>query len=222
MSEKHHHHWKVWLTLFVIVGILGLVFYKGGGNEIISFFKVGKFTKSVPASLTWFQMELNSEKDAFYGLSFKVSDTNFIGDGVCQQTMKLGELNLQKTGTRCKITVSGFNGDFTYTQAGSIQITADSSGVVIDDVSYSSGKPIHVEMELIPFTFSLSAIEVESIPLSVVKGELKKFKDDGSISSIAYLDNSSIEVENFVGSLVLENGKAMMNGLASSVKGLSW
>lgn len=221
MTEKHHHL-KLWLAVFLVIGILGLMFYSDVGKNALSLFKVGKFTKPAPTDVSRFLMVLNAEKDAFYGLSLSVSDTNFVSEGICQQTIKLGELTLQKSGTRCKATISGLKGSFTYTQAGSIQIVADSASVSIDDTSYSSDKPIHVEMEVIPFTFSLSSFEVGAIPLSAVRGDLSKLKDDGSIGAIAYLDNSSIEVDNFVGSLRLDNGKAILNGLASSIKGLSW
>lgn len=222
MSEKRQHHLKIWLAVFLVLGILGMMLYTDAGKKTLSVFKVGKFVKPAPADVSRFIVVLNAEKDAFYGLSLSVSDADFVSEGVCQQMIKLGDFTLQKSGTRCKAAISGFKGAFTYTQAGSIQINGDSLNVLLDDTSYSSDKPIHIEMEVIPFTFSLDSFEVGAVPLSSVKGELTKLKDDGSVGAIAYLDNSSIEIDNFLGSLRLDNGKTILNGLASSIEGLSW
>lgn len=221
MAEKHHH-FKILLALVLVVGILGLVLFKSGGNTL-SLFKVGKFTSTTPSTnVSSFLLELDAQKDAFYGLNIDISGTNFVGDGICQQIIKLGDITVQKSGTRCNAEISMATGVFTYTQAGSIRITAKAESITIDGDIYSSNNPIYVDMEMIPFTFSLNPFTANNLPLSATNGDLTKFRDDLSVSATKNLRNESIGINNFMGSLKLEDGKAILFGSASSIQGLSW
>ncbi|MBI5871895.1 hypothetical protein HZB88_02315 [archaeon] len=225
MAETHRHHWKIWLTLVLVVGILGLFLYTDTGKKTLNLFKLGQFTKTTATPTgAQFSISLNSNIDAFYSQLYKVTNSSFAANGICRQSIKLNELVLQKEATRCDAILSGFSGTFDYTKAGSIVLSGESSVIFIDDSTYSSSKPIQVELEVIPFKFTLEGLSQQKISLPSVSGDVDRLKEDGSVKAVVYLANNSLEISNFLGSLKLENGTAILNGMANSVKGtdFSW
>jgi len=225
MGEKHHHHWKIWLTLILILGIVGLLMYTDAGKKTLSLFKLPQFIKTAPKTTgTQFSIDLSSNKEAFYSQIYTVANSTFTADGICMQFIQINDLVLQKGETRCSITLNGFSGTVEYTNAGSIAVSGESGIVVLDDFAYSSSKPIKIDLEVIPFTSMADSLYKQKFSFASVYGNITRFKEDGSVKSVVYLNNNSLEISNFAGSLKLENETAILSGMTNSVKGtdFSW
>lgn len=211
--------WKAFLALIIILGIIGLITQADIGKKLLSNFKIGGFIKTTPPKT--FSIVLNSEKESFYGQTYKVANATFNGEGICQ-TIKLNELRLER-GLRCKIAIVDLTGQFEYASVGSIRINGVSSSINIDDTVYSSAQPIKIELEVIPFNFTLATLSENKISLASVSGEIKRIEND-AIMSYSKLIRSSLDISNFVGKIELANGLVSLTGVASSVKGqdFSW
>ncbi len=98
-------------------------------------------------------------------------------------------------------------------------MSGDSTIIYLDDSVYSSSTPIKVDLEVIPFKFILESLSQQKISLQSVSGTISR---EGR--GLENLGNTSIEISNFAGSLKLENGTTILNGIANSVKGtgFSW
>lgn len=225
MGEKRHHHWKIWLTLILVLGIVGLLLYTDAGKKTLSLFKIPQFTKTVPATTgPQFSITLSSNKEAFYSQMYTVTNSTFTANGICKQFIEINDLVLQKGATRCNVILGGFSGKVEYTNAGSVVASGESSSIILDDSAYSSSKPIKIDLEVIPFTSMVDGVSKQKISLSSVSGSITRFKEDGSVKSVVYLSNNSLEISNFAGSLGLENETAILTGMTNSVKGtdFSW
>jgi len=225
MSEKHHHHWKIWLTLILILGIVGLLLYTDAGKKTLSLFKLPQFIKTTPKPTgPQFSITLNSNKEAFYSKMYTVTNSTFTANGICRQFIQINDLVLQKGETRCSVTLAGFSGKVEYTNAGSVVASGESSSIFLDDFAYSSSKPIKVDLEVMPSTSMVDSVYQQKISIPSVSGSVTRFKEDGSVKSVVYLSNNSLEISNFAGSLKLENETAILSGITNSVKGtdFSW
>ncbi len=220
MAETHRHHWKLWFTLVMIVGILGLLFYTDAGKKTLSLFNLGQFIKTVPTSAgPQFPINLNSNIDAFYSQIYEVTNSSIVVNGICKQMIKLNDMIRQTDNTRCGIVLTSFSGSFDYTTAGSIALSGESQNIILDDDVWYSAKPIKIELEVIPSDFILTNLIQNKISLTSVSGSIVR-GDKGS----EIMTNSPLEIGNFAGSLRLENGTAILSGMTNSVKSqeFSW
>jgi hypothetical protein len=213
--------WKALLALILIIGIIGLVTYGGIGKNLFHGLKVGGFTKTKAPTQT-FTIALSSKKDTFYGQSYKITNSTFIGSGVCQP-IKLNELTMQKQ-TNCEIVIGDLSGQFIYTSIGSIKLIAETTNIIIDGSTYSSPQPIKIDIELAPSSFSLGGISEDKISFVSITGEVKKLGNDTSVKSISYLNADTLDITKFVGQISLKDEIVTLIGITNSVKGndFSW
>lgn len=212
-------HWKAFLALIMIIGIIGLITYSDVGKNLLQTFG-GWFTRTKVSGES-FVIVLSSEKEAFYGQTYKVANATFSSEGICQP-IKLNEITLEKS-LRCKIAIIDLTGQVGYASVGSIKVSGESDSVNIDGSTYSSAIPIKIEFEIIPFNFILADISERKISLTSVTGEIKRIEND-TLVGYWKLDASSLDISNFVGEIKLADGLVILTGTATSVEGknFSW
>lgn len=211
--------WKALLAITIILGILGTLFITDVGKRYADFLRIriGDFlailTRKGPSGPP-FRMVLTTRKEPFYGQSFNIVNSSFSGSGF-HRYIKVGEQVISiKSGEKVRINVRNLNGVFAYTNEGNIRLTGDSSQIEIDDFTFSSETASKVEIEIVPFEFSLTGIEQDSISLLLVSGNVKTDRGD------APLENSKLDISFFTGNLnIAEDGTAILTGMASSVSG---
>ena len=211
--KKPHHHWKLWLSLILIAGIVGLLFY----TDTLNFAKIGNFVGTVSPPPQTFPIQLEVDEQTFYSQSLTIFNTSFAAEGVCQQGIKINDITLSKEGAVCKANFNSLSGSFDFTAGGSLIINGEVESMKIDDVSYSSGKPMKIVIQMVPTKFLLSDLSLKSINLPTASGKIAKLRGDGA-SVIGMLDKEPVEISNFIGYLKLEDGKVFLTGEASSVK----
>jgi len=211
--------WKALLAVIIVLVIAGLLFATDVGQKYIDFMKksVGNFVsiifkKQQPGQT--FRVELTTNKYPFYGQSYRITNSTFTGSGFYQK-IKVGDWDVTiKSGKKVGVTINNFNGLFEYTSEGGIKLTGESNQIEIEDRAYSSERPTKIELEIVPFSFSLNNIAQDRISLQSVSGEIKT--DRGQ----APLEKSKLEISFFTGDLMLaEDGNAKLEGVASSIIG---
>ncbi|MBI2005511.1 MAG: hypothetical protein HYS80_01990 [Candidatus Aenigmarchaeota archaeon] len=226
MTEHGHggHHFKLVLALLLIVGIMGLIAYANTGQKFLEAFKVGKFADVQPSTQTEsFGMVLSTGVTALYGKSFSIAGSPFSFEGVCN-FMKVGGLIIETEETRCSASAEGFTGTFQYSPFGSIVFVGSANAVKVNANKYSAATPISFEFEVIPTGFSVAGINVNSISMVAQSGDIEKYGKDGSLKAVAYLSQSTLDINSLIASAQLEKGELKISGIATSVKSeeFSW
>ena len=211
--------WKMWLAIIVIFGILGLLFMTDAGQKYADFLKksVGNFVSTImrrQPSGQMFRIELTANKDVLYGQSYEMANSTFSGSGFYQM-IKIGDSDVTvKSGNQIDVFIDNFNGLFVYTSDGSVKLTGESNQMEIGDLIYSSQKPNKIDLEIIPFNFTLSNVIQDKISLKSAYGEIKT--DRGQ----APLENSKLDISFFRGEMILnDDGNVVLMGVANSVIG---
>lgn len=225
MSEGGHggHHFKLILAILLVAGILGLVAYGTTGQKFLEALKVGKVTGLSTGQAEPFGISLSTVATALYGKSFSISGSPFSFAGVCSQVTISG-LKIENNETRCSGSSSSFTGSFQYTQFGSILFVGSADSITINSNKYSTDKPITFELEAIPTGFTVTGVSQDKLSLVAPSGKVEKFGKDGSLKSVAYLSNSSLDINSLFSNVQLDNGELKITGTAISVKSadFSW
>jgi hypothetical protein len=211
-------NWKATLAVLVIIGIVGLLFATDIGGGYLDFFRrsVGNFAsvlfRTTPGET--FSIEVLANKQPFYGQSYGVANSTFSARGV-YQSINIGGLDVSiNSDKKVDVVVHDFNGKFDYTADGSVLIIGDCSSIVIGDRSYSSSKATEVEINLVPFSFSISGISADKISMQSVTGSVKTSRGQASMES------SKLDITAFKGNISLsEDEKVKIDGIASSIVG---
>ncbi len=224
MTEGHGGgHFKLILALVLIAGIMGLIAYANTGQQFLKALKIGGFTNVQQQPTEPFGISLTTGVTAFYGKSFAISASPFSFEGVCS-LVKVGGLKIETEETRCSASVESFTGTFQYSPFGSILFVGGASEVKVNSNKYSAQTPISFEFEVIPTGFFVAGINVDKISLIAPSGRIEKYGKDGSLKSIAYLSQSTLDLNSLIANAQLEQGELKVTGTATSVKSeeFSW
>lgn len=215
-EKKGHHHWKLWVSIFLVIGIMGLLFYTNAGRKTLNFFNIGRFVETSPTNVQYFIVELDTNEEAFYSQHYELSNTTFTSSGICQQDIKINDINLNRDVMPCEISLSGLSGSFDYTQSGSVFITGKVTSMKIGDTLYS-GENLKITIEVIPNSFLLADVSEKKLTFPSVTGKISKIRADGNTSMVGFLNANSLDISNFNGLLKLDKNQLILNGMASSV-----
>ncbi|HKZ45512.1 MAG TPA: hypothetical protein VJ343_02295 [archaeon] len=211
--------WKVILAVIVILGIAGLLLATDVGQNYADFLRksVGNFISVIirrQSSGPMFGIELTANKDSLYGQTYNMANSTFEGSGFYQK-IKVGDSDVTiKSGDDVDVLIGNFNGVFEYTVDGMVKIAGSSNHIEINDLAYSSAKANKFQLEMVPFTFTLSNVVQDKITLKMAYGEVKT--DRGQ----APLEGSKLDVNFFVGDLRLDSdGNVNLLGITNSVIG---
>lgn len=224
MAEgSHGGHFKFILALVLIAGIMGLIAYANTGDKFLQAFKVGKFAEVQLSQREPFGLSLTTGVTAFYGKSFSISASPFSFEGVCS-LVKVGGLKIETEETRCSASVESFSGAFQYSPFGSIVFSGSASEVRVNSNKYSAATPMSFELEVIPTAFYVAGINENAVSLVAPSGKIEKYGKDGSLKAVAYLSQSTVDLNSLVANVQLENGELKVTGTATSVKSeeFSW
>lgn len=223
MTEGGHGgHLKLILALVLIVGIMGLIAYANSGQKFLEAFKVGKFTEVQPTAEP-FGISLTTGVTALYGKSFPIAGSPFSLEGVCSQ-VKVGGLKIETEETRCSASAESFTGTFQYSPFGSIVLVGSANEVKVNSNKYSAATPISFEFEVIPTGFSIAGLNAGTLSLIAPSGKIEKYGKDGSLKAVAYLSQSTLDLNSLVANAQLQRGELKITGTATSVKSeeFSW
>lgn len=226
MTEGGHssHHLKLILALVLIVGIMGLIAYANTGQKFMEAFKLGRFANvQTTVQAEPFGVSLTTSATALYGKSFTITSAPFSFDGVCS-LIKISGLKIENEETRCSASADSFTGTFQYSPFGSIVFVGSADVVKVNGNKYSASTPISFEFEVIPAGFLVAGINADKISLVAPAGKIEKYGKDGSLKAVAYLSQSTLDINSLIANAQLEKGELKISGTATSVKSeeFSW
>jgi hypothetical protein len=216
--------WKGLLSVFVILGIIGLLLTTESGQQYVDLLRE-KLTGFFPSLSIFgekgepFFVILRADADNFVGQSFNVKDGSFSSFGLCQGLIWVNDVKIDKGNARCNIDADVVSGSFEFTDAGTIIGKFDSTRLTIDDASFLPSDGLKVQFEIVAFNFLVSGAEKGSIRFDSITGELEKLKSDGSTDQIKNLDAEPLELDGFAGNIRLDGSSITMNGLATGARG---
>ncbi len=225
-------NWKPLLAVFIIVGIIGILMLTNVGREYTQFLgtKVGNFLATM-LNMDFFQsgdsfrILLETDKVAFYGQRYTLSNSSLRVSGICQSSVTVGKTIMQMAGKRCSVQVYNTQGKFDYTVGGSVKLTGTADMLTVNEYPFlSTGTPFEVGFEVIPMEdFNLMGILQGKIELTSVSGSIKGWKGETTLN-IDNLANDELTISNFNGDIKMDGNFILLVGLATSVKGedFSW
>ena len=222
-------HWKVLLALMLIILISGLFlvtpigqkysenvrgFFTKNVGSVISTFSTAVL-KTKPAS--YFTVYLSASKESFYGQSFKVTNSTLSITGT-YESIRIGDQALSsKSSKESNININNLNGVVGIVNNGNLRVSGSSNYFEVGDYIFSSAKPVKIEAEFTPSTFSLEPLVADKIVFTSVTGEVERL---GELMNTASLSSSKLEIKSFSGYVKLEpEGSMLLHGLSNNVKG---
>jgi len=209
-------NWKALVAVVVVLATLGFLAMTEQGRQYAIFLGkglgsiVGSVFKVSPTESFNFELKLN--KEDIYGQSFSLSSSDLIiygqGESIKMDdkvwTLRTGEIEMEMSG----------DGDFVLTVDGKARLNVNAQTLRFRDSSTSD--MTKVEAEITPVAFSLSNIKNDKLDLASVTGMISKVF--GSTPMTTPLTKNSLEIDNFSGSINLENQTVTLSGTATGIK----
>jgi hypothetical protein len=206
--------WKLALAVLLVVAIATLLFFSESSIPYLDFLKkkVGDFVdivfRWVPGGKQFF-ITLKSDKEIFYGQTYKISNSTFDGSGTVKE-LKINKAVVPLT--QADIKIEGMKGSFEITRQDSVKISADADrvfGIAINNLPILN---LNIYVEMAPSTFSLSQFNQDKLTFSSVDGQVKT--EEGWTKE---LGNADVEIYGFKGSLKFEGDQVVLEGLTSKL-----
>ena len=212
--------WKLWLTVFIILGIAYLLFFSEATSKYTEFFRgrLGEFIsifKPKPQG-SFFEISLSINREALEDQSFNLPNSTLIASGNFL-TAKISEQKvLAREGKIERIALKDFVGKVEK-KGNSFRISGSCKSFEVNDLIFSAEKTSKVEIEVIPDEISLFYFTSDRLLFSNANGELKRSVDEKT--DRITLKNSNLEIDNFIGSMLISEKSLKLSGVSNFVKG---
>ncbi|MEM5793811.1 MAG: hypothetical protein QXS48_03900 [Candidatus Aenigmatarchaeota archaeon] len=221
---------KAVIAVIIIIAIVGLLFFTDSGKKTIEFIG-GKFSETAsfifgPKNTKTFRMVLEvslENKKSFYEKSFSLKNSNFTAYSIYNFISVDGGIEKISGNKRVELELRDLNGKLEVSSVGTLRISGEANYIRVGDYERSRDKPYQIEIEALPFDCSPAcSFKAENLnadlSFSVISGEVKKLRSDGSVDQIKYLKEESLIIQGFKGSFEL--GKSLiLSGEAVQVRG---
>lgn len=212
--------WKLWLTVFIIIGIAYLLFFSKATKDYTQFFrsKLGEFLsifQSKPQG-NFFEISLNVNKDSIQDFNSNLPNSTIIVSGDFLSARISEQKVFPKEGKIESISLKDFSGNVEK-KGNNLKIIGTCKNFEINNLLFSSEKISNVEIEVIPSDTSLFYMKADKITFANSNGELRRIREEKS--DIITLKNSKLEIDNFMGSLIISGEEIKLSGMTNLVKG---
>lgn len=229
-------NWKAMLTAFVIVAIGAMLLItedgrkfagqafelvSSGVGESVSGFFSHAFTASPEAMPDGEQFIISTEidKSSFYGQEYRVSNSSFEADGLCDFGITISGLSVRTDSRECEIEMDDMIGDFKYTEAGTVRFDGTAGAMSINGNIYTANS-MQISMEMLPSSFMMDSLVQSKMEIESATGSINRITQKGSLKSTEGLDGERLLIGGFVGFISLEESNINLQGAAVSVEGI--
>ncbi len=207
--------WKLWLTLFIIIGIAYLLFFSKTTQFLRS--KLGEFLSIFQKSQgNFFEITLNVNRDSIQDFKFELPNSTVIISGDFLSARISEQRILPKEGKIESINLKDFSGSVEK-KGYNFKIVGKCKNFEVNNLIFSSEKISNVEIEVKPSEMSLFYMKADKIIFINSNGELKRIR--GEKADVINLKNSNLEIHNFVGSAIIDSEEIKLSGTTNFVKG---
>ncbi len=215
--------WKLWLVLFIIVGITGLLLFSEKGREfnqkyLSKYTKVigdylrsitGRFKKPENLNRT-LQITITTSPDVLRTIEFDLSEKAFAAE-IVYETVYVGDQNIKVKGKdEIDFETESMTGTVSFDESGKISISGKASSVELNGMLFTpkTGEE-KVEFILVgtPTSFSLNDVENDRMILSGASG-LLRLSDWSPLS----LENDELDISYFKGDIIREEDSLTISG----------
>lgn len=212
--------WKGLLTVFVVVLLLTTIVLTDVGRKYAGYFTnlVGSFANTILKTPEYtgktFAVTLTTNKENFFGQTYKVQNSTFIGSGNYLYIKVDGGTETVKDTTAVDVWVGSMDGNFEYTTEGTVRLAVSTNRIIINNVERTREKPYNLETEIQPNEFVLTPVSLDKISFSAIDGSLRL--GTKTIVSIE-LNKANVDIYNFIGYLQLVDDTVTINGFAGKI-----
>lgn len=212
--------WKLWLTIFVILGIAYLLFFSESTSKYTQFFRerLGQFIfifKQQPQG-SFFEVSLSVNRDALADQAFNLPNSTLIVSGDFLAAKISEQKVLAREGKIERIALKDFSGKVEK-KGSSFIISGNCKNFEVNNLVFSGEKTSSVDIEVVPTDISLFYLTSEKLIFLKANGELKRTINEKTDQ--VTLKNSNLEIDNFVGSMIISSDSLKLSGISNFVKG---
>jgi len=200
-------NWKLWLTLFIVIGITGLLLFSDKGREfnqkyLSKYTKVigdylsnitGRFKKTEVVNRT-LQITMTTSPNALKTIEFDLSEKAFDA-GVIYEIVYVGDQNIMVKGNdEIDFSTDSMTGTVSFDDSGKMSISGNTPSVELNGILFASRTGEEkIEFDLIgtPMRFSLNDVANDRMIITGVSG-LLRISDWSSPLTIKETDNLAI------------------------------
>ncbi len=220
--------WKLWLVLFIIVGITGLLLFSEKGREFNQQY-LSKYTKVIgdylkeitgrfkrPENLNrTLQVTLTTSPDVFRMIEFDLSEKAFAAE-IIYETVHVGDQNIRVKGKdEIDFQTEIMTGTVSFDDTGRMTISGKASSIELNGILFTPNTGEEkVEFILVgtPTSFSLNDVENDRMILSGASG-LLKLSDWSPLS----LDDDNLYISYFKGDITQEDDSLIISGKVEKI-----
>lgn len=220
--------WKILLTLFIILGITGLLIFTQKGRDfkekyldkyiqkVGSFFSgiTGKFIKRPEVNRT-LQLTVETDPNLSRGLDFQLEGLSFKGE-LIYDSVSVGGQNINiKDDNEIVFRTDAMSGSVSIDDNGKMRISGQAPSIELNNMVFTpKSAEEKVEFYLVgsPVTFSLDNVEKDRLMFSGISGSLR-LKEWSPLE----LDHDELDIRFFKGNIEQGKNSTVISGRAEKV-----
>jgi hypothetical protein len=189
-------------------------------SQYVNIETFGKFYENLKTlvlkrRLEKFRIEAEFNSNSLRGNKLNLFNTTLIVNGVCEE-FSVNEIKIGKGGENCSFGARIKNGKLFFSEE--LEVNGVSDEFVLNENIYTA-KNMKIVFKIEPQNVFIGTFSQNKLSLSLVYGEIKKLKLDGSLDYLKVLEGDNCSIHNFDGVLNLNGDKASLAGSATKV---SW
>ena len=215
--------WKLWLVLFIIIAITGLLLFSQKGRELNQQY-LSKYTKVIGdflGSITGrfkkpeilnrtLQITIDTDPDVLRTIEFDLSEKAFVAE-IIYETVYVGDHNIKVKGQdEINFDTEIMTGTVSFDETGKISISGKASSVELNGMLFTPNtgeEKIEFFIVGTPTSFSLIDVENDRMILSGVSG-LLRLSDWSPLS----LDSDNLDFSYFKGDIIQDEDSLTVSG----------
>lgn len=162
-----------------------------------------------------FRIEAEFNANSLKGNTLNLFNTTLLIDGACKE-FRVNEIEIGKGGENCSLGTRMEKGKLFFSE--DLEVSGISDEFVLNENIYTA-ENMKIAFKIEPRSAFVGTFSQKELLLSLVHGEIKKLKPDGSLDYLKVLEGENCSIHNFDGVLNLKGNEASLSGSATKV---SW
>ena len=211
---------KLILAVFLILGIIFLLFFTKQGATFVGFLK-----EKIPGTFSSFVALIQRPSGKYFSFLLELNRNSLVGDFEAvnstffakTEEMKISvndmPINIPKDSI---LRIEDGQGSFIFSE--NIKGKLNAKKIYVNEITFGPSD-LKVEFEISASKFAIGGVKKDLITFSGLSGKLQQLAEDGSVTQTLNLENDEIKIENFFGAIKFEKDLAYLQGYATKIYG---
>ena len=211
---------KLVLAVFLILGIIFLLFFTKQGTFFVNFLK-----DKIPGTFSSFLAFIQKPSGKYFSFLLELNKNSLVGEFEAINSTffaRTEEMKIFVNGMPINIPkdsilrIEDGQGSFTFSEK--IKVKLNAKKIYVNEITFGPSD-LKIEFEISASRFVIGGIKKDLISFSGLSGKLQQLAEDGSIIQTLNLENEEVKIENFFGTVKFEKDLAYLQGYATKIYG---